>query len=68
MAAHVMCCPLILIVQYALVWVIFWASGDDGEGPPGLGLLIIPHLVITALTLVAYYLAVAVRVIKSGLI
>jgi hypothetical protein len=64
---HALCLPVLLAGEYALIWIVFWAAHDDGEGPPGLGLAVIPIVLLTAASLLAYYLALAWRLFRRAL-
>jgi len=59
--AHLVFLPLAV----ALVWyanqLVFFAAGDTGDGPPGLGLVIAPSFVVLLGTVVAYYCALVVK-------
>lgn len=64
---HALLAPAILVVEWALIWLLFFALHDDGSGPPGLGLLLIPSFIIIAATLAIYYSALAVSAIRTFL-
>ncbi len=57
--------PVLLGLEWLGTDVLFKASGDTGDGPPGLGLLLIPGLGVLLLTVVIYYIAVAIRSVHS---
>ena len=65
--AHVLFAPALLAVEWFLVRAIFFAAHDDGEGPPGLGLALIPQFLLLLGTLVFYYVGVAVEGAKAVL-
>ena len=58
---HVLFVPALLGVEWLLVGLMFWGARDDGEGPPGLGLAMIPAIVILGATVVIYYGALGFR-------
>lgn len=52
---HLALAPLLLVSEWALVWLFGLAIGDDGEGPPGQGFVYLPMFLITFGTLLMYY-------------
>ncbi len=56
--------PLIFSIQWLIVRVIFFAAHDEGDGPPGLGLALIPVALILILTVSVYYLATMARAVR----
>lgn len=61
-AAHLVFAPSVIAVEWALVDLVFFAAHDDGSGPPGLGLLLIPPLAAFLVALVSYYICLACTV------
>lgn len=57
--AHLVFVPGLLAAEWLLVDLLFFAAGDKGDGPPGLGLALIPAIVCLAVVVVAYYLKLA---------
>ena len=53
--AHVLFVPALLGVEWILVGLMFWGARDDGEGPPGLGLAMLPAIAILVVTVTLYY-------------
>lgn len=49
--------PSAIVLEWASVWIIGFAAHDNGEGPPGIGLLLILPLAAFVLSLVGYYCA-----------
>lgn len=45
--------------------LLFFAAHDDGEGPPGLGLALVPALAMLLGSIALYYVAVGVRVAEA---
>ena len=48
--------------EYLLIDLMFWGARDDGDGPPGLGLAMLPALAVLIITVGSYYGTLAVRV------
>jgi len=61
---HLFLAPAILAVEWASVWLIFWSAHDDGDGAPGLGLLVAPSFLLMTLVIVLYYVAALIRALK----
>jgi hypothetical protein len=59
--AHLLFAPLLLLLEWLLVQVLFFAAHDDGEGPPGLGFALIPQAFLLLGTLAAYYVGAIVQ-------
>ncbi|WP_143051849.1 hypothetical protein [Sphingomonas palmae] len=58
-AAHLLYLPLALLLTWVSGNLLFFAAHDDGEGPPGLGLALVPALAMLTGSIVLYYGAVA---------
>ncbi len=58
LGAHLLFAPSVIALEWTSVWIFGFAAHDDGEGPPGLGLLLILPFAACALSLVGYYCAV----------
>lgn len=56
--AHLLFAPALLLMEWLLVQILFFSAHDDGEGPPGLGLALIPNALVLLGTFTIYYLAV----------
>ncbi len=52
---HLAFVPCLLTSQWLFAGLLFWASGDTGDGPPGLGLVLIPCVGSMLLTVVVYF-------------
>ncbi|QYE34548.1 hypothetical protein KZX46_17560 [Polymorphobacter sp. PAMC 29334] len=63
---HLIAGPVICVVELGCVQLIFWSAHDDGDGPPGLGLLIAPLFAVTAGTLAIYYLFLTTRIVMCS--
>lgn len=61
LVAHLLDLPLALLVAWGSGNLLFFAVQDDGDGPPGLGLALIPALAMLIGSIVLNYLAVAAR-------
>lgn len=61
-AAYLLFAPLVLLLEWLLVQVLFFAAHDDGEGPPGLRFALMSHRFLLLGTLATYYVAVIVQV------
>lgn len=59
--AHVVFIPTLLGVEWLLTSLLFWGARDDGDGPPGLGLMMIPAILILPSTIVLYYAVLIFR-------
>ena len=59
--AHVLFLPFLLGLEWLLADLMFWGARDDGDGPPGLGLAMIPAIAVLIITVALYYGALAVR-------
>ncbi len=57
--AHLLYLPLALLLAWASGNMLFFAAHDDGEGPPGLGLALVPAIAMLLGSIVLYYGAVA---------
>lgn len=57
---HLLFVPLSLVTEWAAVELLFFGAGDDGDGPPGLGVALIPAFLLLILSVVAYLIAVTV--------
>lgn len=64
--AHLICAPLVVISEIAVLSFVSWVLVDGREGS-GSGLMFLPHLFITVITLAVYYLMLTARVIKRVL-
>jgi hypothetical protein len=58
--AHILFVPALLGLEWLLVHLMFWGARDDGDGPPGLGLAMIPAGAILLITVAVYYAALGV--------
>ena len=47
--------PCLVAVEWGLIRLLFYAAHDDGEGPPGLGVLLVPSFAVFAVTLAVFY-------------
>ncbi|HEX4740158.1 MAG TPA: hypothetical protein VH353_02395 [Caulobacteraceae bacterium] len=61
---HLLFAPGLLAGEWALAWLLFFAANDHGDGPPGLGLALIPAILCLVVTLPVYYLGLAVAIIR----
>jgi hypothetical protein len=61
-AAHLLFAPFVIAVEWALVDLVFFAAHDDGSGPPGLGLLLLPPSAAFLVALGGYYACLACTV------
>lgn len=64
-AAHLLYLPLALLLTWVSGNLLFFAAHDDGEGPPGLGLALVPALAMLLGSIALYYVAVGVRVAEA---
>ncbi|TCP65759.1 hypothetical protein C8J43_10984 [Sphingomonas sp. PP-CE-1G-424] len=54
--------------MFGLAQIVFFAAYDDGEGPPGLGLALIPPFLVLLLTIGGYALclmSVAIQALRQ---
>ena len=54
--AYLLFLPVLLGFEWATTWLIFFAAHDDGEGPPGLGVVLIPALAALIGSIALFYL------------
>lgn len=59
--AHLLFVPVLVAAYLGLVELSFWASGDTGDGPPGLGLAFLPSVLSMLIGIGGYYIALAVK-------
>jgi hypothetical protein len=59
--AHLLFIPALLGAEWLLVDLMFWGARDDGDGPPGLGLAMVPAIGVLLVTFAAYYVSLAAR-------
>jgi hypothetical protein len=52
---HLAFAPALISVEWLGVEAFFIASGDTGDGPPGLGLLFVPTICVLGVALVGYF-------------
>ena len=52
---HLLFGPGLIAIELLLIEAMFWVSGDTGDGPPGLGLAVLPALAFLVLSIVTYY-------------
>jgi hypothetical protein len=52
---HLIFTVAILVCEWLFADLLFWASGDSGDGPPGLGLILLPCLGSMLLSIVIYF-------------
>lgn len=60
---HLVFVPCVLVVQWLLAVWLFWASGDSGDGPPGLAL--VPCLASMLFSIVIYFICLAVVIMQK---
>jgi hypothetical protein len=65
--AHLLFLPCVLGMEWVTVRAIFFAAHDDGDGPPGLGLLLILPFALLAGSIAIYYLAVGWQILRRAL-
>ena len=61
---HALFVPCSVLLEWAAVWLVFFANHDEGDGPPGLGIALIPAFLLLALSLFGYSLALGIAQIK----
>jgi hypothetical protein len=61
---HILLIPVLLTVEWMLTDLLFFAAGDTGDGPPGLGLALLPSLGVLLLTIVVYYIRLSVNLVS----
>ena len=64
--AHLICAPLVVISEIALLAFVSWVL-VDGRESSGSGLMFLPHILITVITLAVYYIMLTARLIKRAL-
>ena len=64
--AHLLFFPFTLAIEWVSVRAIFFAAHDDGEGPPGLGLLLILPFAMLIGSIVIYYAAVTWQLVRMA--
>lgn len=62
---HLLFAPVLVIFEYVLISGLFYAIGDTGEGPPGLGLAMLPPIAVLVLTAASYYIVLTARILGS---
>jgi hypothetical protein len=62
---HLLFAPALVGFEYVLISGLFYATGDTGEGPPGLGLALLPLAAGFMLTAATYYTALTIRGLAS---
>lgn len=62
LVAHLLYLPLALLLAWGSGNLLFFAAHDDGDGPPGLGLALVPALAMLIGSIILYYGAVAARI------
>jgi hypothetical protein len=55
-AVHIAFLPALLAAHWFLAGFIFYAAGDTGDGPPGLGFAMLPAAASTLITIAGYYI------------
>ena len=65
--AHILFLPVVLGLEWFLILLMFWGARDDGEGPPGLGLAMIPAIGVLVVTVAIYYGALALIGAAAGM-
>ena len=63
-ALHLLFPPAAIAASVGLAQVVFFAAHDDGEGPPGLGLALIPPLLVLLLTIAGYALCLTATALR----
>ena len=53
--AHLLFLPALLGLEWLMMSVLFWGARDDGNGPPGLGVAMIPACGALLVTVLLYY-------------
>lgn len=61
---HVLLVPGVVALEWVSVRAIFFAAGDDGSGPPGIGLFLILPSAISSVTIIIYSLAVVTTLVR----
>ena len=61
---HIVFAPIVLAAEWGLVRLLFFVTGDTGEGTPGLGLALVPAAVVLMSVLAVYYSGVTIKAIK----
>jgi hypothetical protein len=64
-AVHTLLAPLLVAVEWGAIQFLGFTVGDDGEGPPGAGFLYAPGFVTLTLTVLVYYVCVAIAALSS---
>ena len=63
---HVLLVPVLLGANWVCARLLFFAAGDTGDGPPGLGIALLPAIAILLMTIIAYYISLSVRFISKS--
>lgn len=58
---HLLFAPTILAVEWVICLLLFAVTGDTGEGPPGLGLALVPAAATLFVVLIVYYLGLTIK-------
>lgn len=56
-AVHVLFIPFLMLIEWLSIYVLAFAEHDDGEGPPGLGLMLLPAFGLLVVSIGAYFCA-----------
>ncbi len=62
---HLAFVPCVLACQWLFADLLFWASGDSGDGPPGLGLALIPCVGSMLLSIIIYFMCLVVVTLQK---
>ena len=63
---HLLFIPFTLLVEWASLWLLGVATGDDGYSPPGMGFALIPAFFLLILAFVTYFVVLAFNKIKRS--
>lgn len=62
---HLLLVPCVLVVEWAALMVLSFATGDDGTGgPPGLGFALIPAFFLLIVSPVGYFVVLGATLIE----
>jgi hypothetical protein len=61
---HLIVAPVIFLSEWCVGRLLFIVTGDNGSGPPGLGIALAPLFLSVAVALSGYLIALAYRGLK----
>jgi len=63
--AHLLCGPSMVAAELSTVRLLFFAAHDNGDGPPGLGIALLPAFALFLGSLAVYYVCAGYEILGS---